>query len=115
MCVTLQHALWILLSIRQAVTEMVRRLRKGDGVHGLVLANGGVMTYQHVVCLSSRPHSAGSPYPDRNPLPEVLTSVGVPPVEVQAEGEAIIEVRRFRATQLLDSSSNLTQHVLAPN
>jgi len=69
---------------------MVRQLRKGNGQYGLVLANGGVVTYQHVVCLSSRPRS--SPYPDRNPLPEVTADVPVPTVDAQAEGEAVIEV-----------------------
>lgn len=69
---------------------MVRQLRNGNGRNGLVLANGGVVTYQHVVCLSSKPSS--SPYPDRNPLPGVITDVPVPDVAVQAEGEAIIEV-----------------------
>jgi hypothetical protein len=71
---------------------MVRQLRKGDSQNGLVLANGGVCTYQHVVILSSRPRRDGSPYPERNPLPDVITDVPVPTVDDQAEGEAIIEV-----------------------
>jgi hypothetical protein len=69
---------------------MVRQLRKGGGQNGLVLANGGVVTYQHVVCLSSRPRT--SPYPERNPLPGVVTDVAVPTVDLQADGEGIIEV-----------------------
>lgn len=71
---------------------MVRQLRKGQKIHGLVLANGGVATYQHVVCLSSQPRKDGSPYPDKNPLPEVVTDVPAPPVDAQAEGQAVIEV-----------------------
>jgi len=69
---------------------MVRQLRKGNGQNGLVLANGGVVTYQFVVCLSTRPRS--SPYPYSNPLPAIITDVSVPSVDVRATGEAIIEV-----------------------
>ena len=71
---------------------MTRRLRQGKGQHGLVLANGGVVTYQHAICLSSRPRRDGSPYPDTNPLPEVITDVAVPVVDDWAEGEAVVEV-----------------------
>lgn len=70
---------------------MVRELRKGKVQKGLVLANGGMVTYQHVVCLSTRPR--GSPYPDRNPLPKLLTEELVPTIDEKAEGEAVIEVR----------------------
>ena len=71
---------------------MTRKLRDSKGKNGLVLANGGVMTYQHVICLSSSPRRDGSPYPERPPLPEVVTDVPAPAVEVKAEGEAVIEV-----------------------
>lgn len=71
---------------------MVRKLRTGPATNGLILANGGVLTYQHVVCLSSKPRRSSSSYPDRNPLPEVITDVPVPPIAAQAEGEATIEV-----------------------
>ncbi len=74
-----------------ALTEMVRQLRKGKNQNGLVLANGGVATYQHAICLSSKPRKGGSPYPDQNPLPEVITDVPVPEVDVEAEGEAVVE------------------------
>jgi hypothetical protein len=70
---------------------MVRELRKGRGKNGLVLANGGVVTYEYVVCLSSKPRN--SPFPDRNPLPEYVTDEPIPPVDGKAEGEAMIEVR----------------------
>jgi len=73
-----------------ALTEMVRQLRQGRGKNGVVLANGGVATYQHVVVLSSKPRS--SPYPAANPLPEMVTGVPCPGVDLQAEGEATIEV-----------------------
>jgi hypothetical protein len=74
----------------QALTEMVRQLRKGKGHNGLVLANGGMVTYQYVVCLSNRP--GNSPYPDRNPLPYLLEDEPVPIIDEHAEGEATIEV-----------------------
>ncbi|KAE8443424.1 hypothetical protein EG329_001905 [Mollisiaceae sp. DMI_Dod_QoI] len=72
-----------------ALTAMVRELRKGKMQRGLVLANGGVLTYQYVVCLSSKPRN--SPYPDRNPLPNLLTVDSAPSIDDQAEGEATIE------------------------
>ena len=70
---------------------MVRELRKGKMQNGLILANGGVATYQHVVCLSSEPRKDHSPYPEKNPLPAVVTDVPVPQVDTVAEGEAVVE------------------------
>lgn len=70
---------------------MVRRLRKGSEKKGLILANGGWLTYQHVICLSSGPRQDGSSYPKTDPLPEMLTT-SFPEVDAEAEGEAIIEV-----------------------
>ena len=77
-----------------ALTEMVRRLRssrqKEEGPkNGLVLANGGVLTYQHVVVLSSSPRKEGE-YRSTAPLPEYL-DLPHPAVEVEVEGEAEIE------------------------
>ena len=72
---------------------MTRQLRAGKGKHGLVLANGGVATYQHVVCISTKPRKDGSGYPCIQPLPEILTDIPVPTIEEVAEGEAVIEVR----------------------
>jgi len=76
----------------KALTAMVRELRLGHGRNGLILANGGVLTYQHAVCLSSRPRPDESPYPSQNPLPPYIKDVPVPSISAQAEGEAIIEV-----------------------
>ena len=83
------------LTSAQSLTAMVRELRNGNGQHGLILANGGVLTYQHVVCLSTRPRRDGSAYPDRNPLPPYLTDVPVPSISAQPEGEAVVEVSGF--------------------
>ncbi|TGO27253.1 hypothetical protein BPAE_0045g00520 [Botrytis paeoniae] len=68
-----------------AITEMTRQLRdkrgqvsnhKNAGVsYGLILANGGVLTYQHVVCLSTQPRSDGKDYQDENPCPNIVQSV----------------------------------------
>jgi len=74
----------------QAITEMVRELRKGKARNGLVLANGGMVTYQYVVCLSNRPRDF--PYPENNPLPDLLEDEEVPKVDEKAEGEVVIEV-----------------------
>lgn len=68
---------------------MVRELRKGKAANGLVLANGGIATYQHVVCLSKNPRK--TPYPERNPLHNVDPDEG-PRIEERPEGEAIVEV-----------------------
>jgi len=78
----------------QALTEMTRTLRSsfGEPKNGLVLANGGMVTHQYVVCLSSRPRKDGKSYPVKNPLPEVINDWQVPRVEERAEGEAWIEV-----------------------
>ncbi|KAK5116521.1 hypothetical protein LTR85_009146 [Meristemomyces frigidus] len=75
-----------------AITEMSRQLRKGNGKTGLVLANGGVVTYQNTVCLSRSPRTDGSPYPECKPLPEMVTDVQIPRIENVAEGDATIEV-----------------------
>ncbi|QVM07084.1 hypothetical protein D8B26_001787 [Coccidioides posadasii str. Silveira] len=76
-----------------AITAMVHQLRQASGRphHGLVLANGGVLSYQHVVVLSSQPRKHGSPYPSEKALPDVLTDMDVPVVDSQAEGEAVVE------------------------
>ncbi|KIW24683.1 uncharacterized protein PV07_10385 [Cladophialophora immunda] len=76
-----------------AITEMTRQLRKGKGRYGLILANGGVMTYQHVLCLSTTRRRGGLPYPDSDPLPEFVTDIPVPKVDGKVEGEqdAVIE------------------------
>jgi len=73
-----------------ALTQMVRYLRRGKARNGLILANGGVCTYQQVVCLSSQPRKVGSAYPE-NPLPPVVTDWYVPPVDNEAEGDAVVE------------------------
>jgi hypothetical protein len=84
------------------MSEMVRQLRDGRGRNGLVLANGGNLTYQYVVCFSTEPPQYEG-YPGRNPLPGLVTKRG-PPVDEVAEGEATIEVSSFDyPTALLNS------------
>ncbi|KAH7076700.1 hypothetical protein BKA63DRAFT_510550 [Paraphoma chrysanthemicola] len=73
-----------------ALTEMTRRIRAGKGKKGLVLCNGGVLSYQYVVILSSVPRRNGA-YPLENPLPEVITDVDVPTLALEAEGDAVVE------------------------
>jgi len=74
-----------------ALTEMARQLRAGKGRNGLILANGGVLSYQHVICLSTHPRKDGSSYPSANPLPETITDIPVPSIEDKPEGYATIE------------------------
>jgi hypothetical protein len=74
---------------------MTRQLRKRDkGQKGLILANGGVLTYQHALCLSSEPRPDGKTYQESSPLPSL---VDIPPpnlVESVGAGmwKAVIEV-----------------------
>ncbi|KAE9982254.1 hypothetical protein EG328_011050 [Venturia inaequalis] len=72
-----------------AVTEMTRQLRNKKAKTGLILANGGVLSYQNCIILSSQPRN--SPYPNKNPLPEIITDIPVPVIEANPEGKAIIE------------------------
>ena len=71
---------------------MARRLRKGQGKTGLVLANGGVATYEHAVCISSNTRGDGRSYPATNPLPSIIEDVPVPRFVSAASGEAVLEV-----------------------
>ena len=71
---------------------MARQLRSGKGKTGLVLANGGLVTYQFAICLSRSPRRDGLPYPTTKPLPEYISDVQTPPIKKQAEGDAVTEV-----------------------
>jgi hypothetical protein len=73
-----------------ALTEMTRQLRAGKGKRALVLCNGGVMSYQYAVILSSEPRRDGD-YPTGNPLPHQITDVPTPELVHDAEGEAVVE------------------------
>lgn len=75
-----------------ALTAMTRCLRDGKGKTGLVLCNGGVLSYQSVVILSKEPRKKGS-YPLENPLPPQIIDVSAPELVFDAEGDAIVEVR----------------------
>lgn len=68
---------------------MTRQLRTKKAKTGLILANGGVLSYQHCIILSSQPRKTA--YPDKNPLPETITDIPVPVIEGKPEGEAVIE------------------------
>ncbi|KAL4947582.1 hypothetical protein BDW69DRAFT_204240 [Aspergillus filifer] len=74
-----------------SIVEMTHALRAGKGRNGLVLANGGIMTYQHVVVMSVQPRRDGSPYPELPPLPELITDMDIPPIEAKPYGEAVLE------------------------
>ena len=81
--------------IFQALTAMVRRMRGERFSNGLILANGGVLTHQHAICLSTRPRRDDLGYPKANPLPEYLRDLSNPSVIAEAEGRAVIEVVRL--------------------
>lgn len=90
----------------QSLTAMVRELRKVNSQTGLILANGGVLTNQHVLCLSRQPRQDGSNYPLRNPLPRYITDLPTPSVTAHAEGEAVIEVRSLSLSPPIPSFHN---------
>lgn len=97
----------------KAVTEMTRQLRrrtqrKANGnqetSNGLILANGGVLTYQHVVCLSTKPRSNRKQYQNGNPCQdtvqndlEMVNIVGLEGIR-NGDWKAIIEVSFSRLT-----------------
>ena len=70
----------------QAITEITRQLRSGKGRHGLVLANGGVLSYQHAVCLSTLPGDGAYPNGTR-----AVDTDATPAVDETASGSAMIE------------------------
>lgn len=72
-----------------AVTEMSRQIRSGKVNAGLVLANGGVLSYQHALCLSSR-SKAASPYSDSRVSSGTVVG-NSPPIEAFPKGDASIE------------------------
>jgi hypothetical protein len=74
---------------------MVRQLRGDKGKNGLILANGGTVTYQYVICLSTQPRNDKSSYPTSNILPESLEDEPHPIMERNANGEVLIEVRNL--------------------
>lgn len=85
---------------------MVRELRNGHHArNGLILANGGVLTYQHALCLSTRPRGNNPIYPPQDPLQTHVTDIPAPAVTATAEGEAVVEVSRF--VYILYSSDSL--------
>ncbi|KAM3471695.1 hypothetical protein MY5147_005696 [Beauveria neobassiana] len=77
-------------SALQALTAMTRELRSRKYNNGLILANGGMLTHQYVVCLSAQPRKDGKDYPLENPLPLVVQDPA-PPFAEDATGPATIE------------------------
>lgn len=71
---------------------MTRQLRQQTHQTGLILANGGMLTHQYVICLSGSPRKDGKPYPKANPLPEHYAHPE-PSFTEKATGSAVIEVR----------------------
>lgn len=70
---------------------MIRVIRDGKYQNGLVLANGGVLSWQHAICLSAQPRSDNSPYIMQAVLDNGERSQG-PEFTDQAQGQAVVEV-----------------------
>jgi hypothetical protein len=79
-----------------ALNAMTRAIRAGKGRKGLVLCNGGVMSYQHVVVLSKVPRTSGV-YPQESSLSHDSTNLAAPDIDERPEGGAEVEVRFFRS------------------
>lgn len=73
-----------------ALTEMTRQLRSGKGKKGLVLCNGGVLSYHYAVVLGTEPR--GTEYPVGDALPELVSDDAVPELAERAEGQCVVEV-----------------------
>ncbi|KAL4897843.1 hypothetical protein BDV59DRAFT_208470 [Aspergillus ambiguus] len=77
-----------------AMAEMVRQLRqigKSKHANGLILANGGVLTYENAICFSSHLQSSNKPYPHRIGNRIQCGTSSMVPVSYTAEGEVEIE------------------------
>ena len=88
----------------KAIVEMTRQLRDRKYRNGLILANGGLLTHHHAICLSSQPRKDCIIYP---PQPLLLMPSQFPPaplVDEEAEGDVSIEVSLSRS----EKSSVLT-------
>jgi hypothetical protein len=70
---------------------MTRQLRGSSNRNGIILANGGVLSYQHALCLSSLPPKKEKSYPCSENLGG-LVSGSAPPIDLEVEGPATIEV-----------------------
>lgn len=70
---------------------MTRAIQSRKHRNGLVLANGGVLSWQHAICLSAQPQKNLAPYLIREILDNGQISQG-PEFSAQAQGEAMIEV-----------------------
>ena len=73
-----------------AMVEMARCIRRGTVQHGMVVANGGMLTHHYAVIFSASPRSSSLVYPP-NPLPSDMEVRFAPPLEEAAEGAATLE------------------------
>ncbi|RKK80449.1 hypothetical protein BFJ69_g4255 [Fusarium oxysporum] len=73
-----------------AIAEMTRVIRSRKHQTGLVLANGGVLSWQHALCLSAQSRRNNSTYVKREVLDNGDISQG-PAFTPTAQGEAVIE------------------------
>jgi len=60
----------------------------------LILANGGVLTYQHILVLSTSPrlHHDRAPYPSTSPLPLLLST---PPSQIGSSPEEEAQIKTY--------------------
>ncbi|KAF5683545.1 hypothetical protein FDENT_7157 [Fusarium denticulatum] len=73
-----------------AIAEMTRVIRSRKHQNGLVLANGGILSWQYALCLSARLRRDTSTYVKREVLHNGDVSQG-PAFTATAQGEAVIE------------------------
>ena len=88
----------------KAVAEMVRQLRKLSGAHkptnGLILGNGGVLTTESAITLSTHGRRGNYRYPTIDNY-KLLPARQLPPsISLHGEGEATVEVCYHLPTDL---------------
>ncbi|PVH98157.1 hypothetical protein DM02DRAFT_566811 [Periconia macrospinosa] len=95
-----------------ALTAMTRALRSGKGKKGLVLCNGGMLTYQFAIVLGTEPRSDGGGYTEKNPLEGVVCEELREGVAegAEASGEVIVETY---TVEFHRSGAPLRGHIVA--
>ncbi|TPX36158.1 hypothetical protein SmJEL517_g01650 [Synchytrium microbalum] len=74
-----------------ALVAMSKSIREGKYRKGLVLANGGWLTYEWAVVLAKTPRTDGVPYTTKAALPKEVTDVPIPPIAEVANGACVVE------------------------
>ena len=80
---------------------MTKSIRAGQYRKGLVLANGGWLTYEWAVVLAKTPRADGAAYSAKAVLPKENTDIPIPPLAEFANGPCTVEVYECSRTFML--------------